>query len=67
MGMNTTLDLSKNLHMYASVKMGELQVRCKIENVRVVYGRLDYKVTPVHGSGEVWVSDNKVTNIRDKP
>ena len=64
--MNTTT-LIQNLNMYASVRMGELQVRCKIENVRVVYGRTDYKVTPVHGSGEVWVSDNKVTNIRDKP
>lgn len=40
---------------HALVAMGGVRVRCEILNVRMSYGRLQYLVTPVSGSGEVYV------------
>lgn len=37
-----------------------LEVPVKIVNVRGVYGRTDYQVTPLGGNGTVWVSSSRV-------
>jgi hypothetical protein len=34
---------------------GLIKVRVKIVDARQVYGRLEYLVTPLKGSGEAWV------------
>jgi hypothetical protein len=39
----------------ATVKLGGLVVEVKVTDVKHVYGRNRFLVTPVSGSGEVWV------------
>ena len=36
-------------------KVGKLDVYVRVIQVRSVYGRTDYLITPVAGSGEQWV------------
>jgi hypothetical protein len=42
---------------------GALAFRVTIKDARKVYGRTDYLVTPVSGSGEQWVSAERVSNL----
>lgn len=45
----------------ATALLGGLQVEVEILDVKVAYGRPLYHITPVAGSGEVWIE--KVTLI----
>lgn len=38
----------------------ELTIRVEIRDQRIVYGRREYLVTPVDGSGESWVYGSNV-------
>lgn len=50
-----------NLDMAAAG--GTLAVRVTILDARRVWNRTDYLVTPVAGSGQQWVSADRVTNL----
>ena len=39
---------------------GYLEFAVNILDVRTRYGNIDYKIAPVTGKGEKWVSENKV-------
>jgi hypothetical protein len=38
-----------------------LQITVKISDVRQVFGRLDYLVSPANGTGSTWVESSRVT------
>ena len=38
-----------------------LQVRVTIKDVRKIWARVDFLIAPLEGSGECWVSSEKVT------
>lgn len=40
-----------------------LQVRCKVIATRRSYGRTDVCVTPVEGSGAIWVDVKRVFSV----
>lgn len=40
-------------------------VRVHIINARQVFDRVDFKITPVKGSGETWVAESMVTGSLD--
>lgn len=44
--------------------VGELRVRVKITDARSAYGRTDVEVTPVKGSGRLWVSLHKLEGVK---
>lgn len=43
-----------------SLELGGLSVSVKILDVRESYGRVDFLVSPVAGSGQVWKSESNV-------
>ena len=42
------------------LREGVLYIRVRVEDVRTVFDRVDYLVTPVAGSGRQWVSADRV-------
>jgi hypothetical protein len=42
-----------------------LTVECIVLDVRECWNRIDLLVTPVSGTGEQWVSDERITNIEN--
>lgn len=42
-----------------TVRLGKLWVDVKILDVRPSFGRVDYQITPVKGSGTVWIEAPK--------
>lgn len=44
-----------------------LSVKVWIKDVRTSFGRIDALVTPVAGSGEKWVSSDRITRSPVKP
>ena len=38
-----------------------LRIQVKVTDVRQVFGRIDYEVTPTQGSGSQWVESSRVT------
>jgi hypothetical protein len=46
--------------MTASVDLDGLLVQVKVLDTKQVFGRLDVKVTPVKGSGEKWISSDRL-------
>jgi hypothetical protein len=59
----STKNLKDRIGKTVAVRLeeGKLTVACKVVDARVNYGRTDYLVTPVAGSGETWVGDARVT------
>ena len=58
----TTLELQERIGQRARLCVEtSLTVVVQIRDARTVYGRTDYLVTPVEGSGEQWVSADRVT------
>lgn len=47
-----------------TLRSGDLKVRISIVDVRTVWNRTDYLVTPVAGSGQQWVSAERVDDLR---
>jgi hypothetical protein len=49
-----------NLH----TEGGDLTVQVTVKDAREVWGRTDYLVTPTAGSGETWVSCERVSGLQ---
>ena len=47
----------------ASIEVNGLKVQVNIKDVKNTYGRDRYLVSPVKGSGEVWVEHLKLVNL----
>lgn len=43
-----------------NVEDNQLTIIVTIEDIRQAYGRIDYKVRPVNGSGQKWVDAGRV-------
>ena len=55
--------LSENINKQGLLSISNMQVLVKITDARTVFGRIDYQVTPVNGTGSTWVESNRVTGI----
>lgn len=47
----------------AVIRLGGLSVLVKIEDIKVTYGRERFFVTPVSGTGKIWVETIYLTPI----
>jgi hypothetical protein len=56
-----TLELSKAIGKTALLRTGSFQYEVRIQNAKTAYGNVRYLVTPVSGTGSVWVDSNRVT------
>jgi hypothetical protein len=56
----TATELAKYINREGDWQTGELRVRVKIVDVKKAYGRLDYRITPIAGSGEQWINGEAV-------
>ena len=63
--MKTAHELSDVLGAHAVVRFDShgqtINVRVRIEDSREVWGRTDYRITPIAGTGRQWVSAERVT------
>ena len=50
-------ELLQNIGKEASVNIGELKVSVKILDVKMSYGKTRFLITPLSGSGEVWIEN----------
>ena len=53
----TALEQQEYLNRHANIFVGGLHVDVLITNVKQVYGRTRYEVTPLQGTGRVWVEN----------
>lgn len=57
----TAAALIRNVGKIGLLTVDGLQVEVLIQDARRVWDRLDYLVTPVRGTGQQWVSAQRVT------
>jgi hypothetical protein len=53
-------ELSKAIDKTALLSEGGLSFPVLIKDAKISYGQPRYLITPVGGSGEVWVNDNRI-------
>lgn len=61
--MSTLVGVIKRYHGEVgelTTEKGKLVVRCQVKDVRVAFGRFDFLVSPIGGSGEAWVDSSRV-------
>jgi len=56
----TVKELAANIDKHGFLDIGNMQVKVRIIDVRQVFGRIDYNVTPTDGNGNIWVESNRV-------
>lgn len=56
----TAREAKQLLGKVGSLDLGGLSVNVKILDVREAYGRVDFLVEPVAGSGQVWKAESNV-------
>lgn len=54
-------ELIRNVGKVGLLTVDGLQIEVLIQDARQVWDRLDYLVTPVRGTGQQWVSAQRVT------
>lgn len=52
-------DMSERIGQQVMVNLGGLMVECIINDIKNVYGRVRYNISPVAGTGSVWVENVK--------
>jgi hypothetical protein len=57
---NCVLSMSAAIGQIGNINQGGLDVDVKILDAKQAYGVTRYLVTPMSGTGEVWVSANRV-------
>jgi hypothetical protein len=53
----STKDAMKYIGQTATYRINKLAIQVEVIDVRSVYGKTQYQITPAAGSGEVWVED----------
>jgi hypothetical protein len=62
--MTTTAELARDIGAQAEMRIENgLRIIVTVQNTRQAWGRIDYLVTPVYGSGSTWVSSERVAVI----
>lgn len=56
-------ELSNLLGKEGMLDINGLQFMVRIIDVRKVFGRTDYKVTPVSGTGTIWVESHRLKGL----
>ena len=51
----TTAEIAALLGRTATYHVNSLDIKVIIKDARAVFGRIDYQITPVAGSGSAWV------------
>lgn len=54
---------SSLLNCIIAVSFGTISVQCRITKYRWAYGRDEYLVSPLMGSGSKWVSTKKIVGL----
>lgn len=52
-------ELSENVGRVVTIRAENLYVNCKIMDVRITFGEVQYRVTPVEGYGTQWITDRR--------
>ena len=62
----TSREIAELLNKRATVELNGMTVNVKILDGREAYGRTDVLITPISGSGQTWVSAErvKVTGVK---
>jgi len=63
---NGSIDLAAYKGLEGEIAQNNLTVRVKIKDARIRYGHLDLCVTPLAGSGHVWVERKNIVIPEDK-
>ena len=58
--MQTARQLTEVLGGHGNLRIDKLIVRVRVDDIREVFGRTDYLVSPVAGSGQQWVAADRV-------
>ena len=53
----TAIEQQQYLNQHATIFIGGLHVNVLITDVKQAYGRTRYEVTPLQGTGRVWVEN----------
>lgn len=56
----TAAEAAKLIDTFASLRIEDLTIDVRIMDVRESFGRTDYKIAPINGQGEQWVSADRV-------
>lgn len=59
----TTREMAKMIDRRAVLRLNGLGIPVTITDVRVVYGRTDFLVKPLAGSGDAWFCSDSVHGI----
>lgn len=58
--MKKSIPNHPNLHREVIMREGEFLIRMKVLEAREMYGHIDYRITPITGSGEAWVRETRL-------
>ena len=61
----TLAQQSKLLGQETGVRCESLLVACTIQDIKTAYGRMRFQVSPVNGSGSMWVEDSRLVGLVD--
>ena len=50
----TATELVKNLHRTGEYRINGLAVSVEVVDARLRFGEMDFKITPLNGTGEIW-------------
>lgn len=64
--MASASTLGQNVGKTATLHTNELKVSVRIIDAKSAYGALRFLVEPVAGSGQVWVSADRVTGFQNR-
>ena len=56
-----TLELSKAIGQSGTLRANGLDITVRITDAKIAYGNVRYLVTPVSGTGSVWVDAGRVS------
>lgn len=57
----TAAEMMKNLNHTAFANVEGFKIKVQINDVRQVFGRVDYLVIPIEGEGQQWMSEDRIT------
>lgn len=63
--MKTAREMVEEAQKEGDWRSGALTIRVRIVDIRTVWNRTDYQVTPVCGSGLAWVCADRVSFDRE--
>lgn len=62
---NTAKEMIIAVGTLIAVRCGDLEVNCRVLDVKNAYGQNRLQVTPVKGAGKQWVEMSRISRIDD--